>query len=79
MKDNIKRLQKIVGEQLNIESIRVKLDADFVQDLGADSLDVIELIMTIEYEFDLNIEDRYASKIKTIRDVLNYIEEKPKH
>jgi len=79
MKDNIKRLQKIVGEQLNIESTRVKLDADFVKDLGADSLDVIELIITIEYEFDLNIEDRYASKIKTIRDVLNYIEEKPKH
>ena len=74
MKDNIKRLQKIVGEQLNIESTRVKLDADFVKDLGADSLDVIELIITIEYEFDLNIEDRYASKIKTIRDVLNYIE-----
>ena len=74
MKDNIKRLQKIVGEQLNIESTRVKLDADFVKDLGADSLDVVELILTIEYEFDLNIEDRYASKIKTIRDVLNYIE-----
>jgi acyl carrier protein len=77
MKNKIKRLQKIVGEQLNIESTRVKLDADFVKDLGADSLDVIELIITIEYEFDLNIKDRYASKIKTIRDVLNYIEEKP--
>ena len=73
MKNNSKRLQKIVGEQLNIESTRVKLDADFVKDLGADSLDVVELILTIEYEFDLNIEDRYASKIKTIRDVLNYI------
>ena len=63
-------LWKIVAEQLNIESTQVKLDAD--------SLDVIELIIAIEYEFDLDIEDRYAIKIKTIRDVLNYIEEKSK-
>jgi acyl carrier protein len=76
MTDTLKRLQEIVGEQLSIEPNKVNTDADFVKELGADSLDVIELVMAIEYEFDIDIEDRYASKIATVQDALDYIEEK---
>ncbi len=76
MSDTLKRLQEIVGEQLEIEPEKVKPNADFVKELGADSLDVIELVMAIEYEFDIDIEDRYASKIATVQDALDYIEEK---
>ena len=76
MSDIIKRLQAIVGEQLAIEPDKVNLNEDFVKELGADSLDVIELVMTIESEFDIDIEDSYASKISTLQDALNYIEGK---
>lgn len=76
MTDTLKRLQEIVGEQLSIEPDKVNPDADFAKELGADSLDVIELVMAIEYEFDIDIEDQYASKIGTVQDALNYIEGK---
>jgi acyl carrier protein len=76
MGNNFKRLQEIVAEQLAIEPNKVKPDSDFVKELGADSLDVIELVMAIEYEFDIDIEDQYASKIATVQDALEYIEEK---
>ena len=76
MSDTFKRLQEIVGEQLAINPEKVKLNADFIKELGADSLDVIELVMAIEYEFDIDIEDQYASKIATVQDALNYIEKK---
>jgi acyl carrier protein len=78
MSDTLKRLQAIVGEQLAIEPDKVNPNEDFVKELGADSLDVIELVMTIEYEFDIDIEDQYASKILTVQDALNYIEGKLK-
>jgi acyl carrier protein len=76
MSETIKRLQAIAGEQLAIEPDKVNLNEDFVKELGADSLDVIELVMTIESEFDIDIEDSYASKISTLQDALNYIEGK---
>jgi acyl carrier protein len=76
MSNTLKRLQEIVGEQLGIEPDKVKPNADFVKELGADSLDVIELVMSIEYEFDIDIEDQYASKIVTVQDAFNYIEGK---
>ena len=76
MSNTLKRLQAIVGEQLAIEPDKVNPNEDFVKELGADSLDVIELVMTIEYEFDIDIEDQYASKISTVQDALNYIEGK---
>jgi acyl carrier protein len=76
MPDTLKRLQEIIGEQLAIEPKKIKHNADFVKELGADSLDVIELVMAIEYEFDINIEDQYASKIVTVQDALDYIEKK---
>jgi acyl carrier protein len=74
MSDNLKRLQEIIGEQLAIETKKIKHNADFVKELVADSLDVIELVMAIEYEFDIDIEDQYASKIATVQDALDYIE-----
>lgn len=68
------RLQTIVGNQLGIEPYKVRPDADFGKELGADSLDVIELVMAIEDEFEIEIEDIAASKIATIQDALDYIE-----
>jgi acyl carrier protein len=74
MSENLLRLQKIVGDQLGIEPSKVAPDADFGKELGADSLDVVELVMSIENEFDIAIEDEVAGKIATVQDALNYIE-----
>ena len=74
MYNNLMRLQTIVGNQLGIEPYKVKPDADFGKELGADSLDVIELVMAIEDEFEIEIEDIAASKIATVQDALDYIE-----
>jgi len=74
MYNNLIRLQTIVGNQLGIEPYKVKSDADFGKELGADSLDVIELVMAIEDEFEIEIEDIAASKIATVQDALDYIE-----
>ena len=74
MYNNLIRLQTIVGNQLGIEPEKVKPTADFGKELGADSLDVIELVMAIEDEFEIEIEDIAASNIRTIQDALDYIE-----
>jgi len=74
MEDNLKRLQNIVSKQLGIDSGKVKPGADFGKELGADSLDVVELVMAIEDEFDMEIEDQAASQIATVQDALDYIE-----
>lgn len=74
MEDNLIRLQTIVGKQLGIDPSQVKPNADFGRELGADSLDVVELVMLIEDEFEMEIDDKIASKIATVQDALNYIE-----
>ncbi len=74
MYNNLIRLQTIVGNQLGIEPYKIEPNADFGKELGADSLDVIELVMAIEDEFDIEIEDVAASKIATVQDALDYIE-----
>ena len=74
MEDNVTRLQTIVGKQLGIDAVKVKPEADFGKELGADSLDVVELVMAIEDEFDIEIEDKKASQIATVQDALDYIE-----
>ena len=74
MEDNFVRLQEIVGKQLGINPGKIKPEADFGKELGADSLDVVELVMAIEDEFELDIDDKIASKITTVQDALNYIE-----
>ena len=74
MKNNLFRLQTVVGKQLGIEPNQIKPEADFGKELGADSLDVVELVMAIEDEFEIDIEDNAASQITTVQDALNYIE-----
>jgi acyl carrier protein len=74
MSENLLRLQIIIGDQLGIEPSRVKPNANFTKELGADSLDVVELVLKIEYDFDIDIEDQYASQIETLQGALDYIE-----
>jgi acyl carrier protein len=74
MSENLLHLQIIIGEQLGIEPSKVKPNANFTKELGADSLDVVELVMKIEYDFDIDIEDLYASRIETLQGALDYIE-----
>ena len=74
MINNLIRLQTIVGKQLGIDPLQVKPESDFVKELGADSLDVVELVMAIEDEFEMEIEDQTASQIATVQDVLDYLE-----
>ena len=74
MTNNLVRLQNIVGQQLGIEPHKVTPQADFGKELGADSLDVVELVMAIEDEFEMEIEDQSASQIATVQDALDYIE-----
>ena len=76
MSNNLARLQDIVGKQLGIDPSKIKPEADFGKELDADSLDVVELVMAIEDEFEIDIEDQIASQIVTLQDALDYIEEK---
>lgn len=68
------RIIKIVSERLGVDESEVKKEATFKEDLGADSLDVVELVMELEDEFDLEISDEDAEKITTVGDVIDYIE-----
>jgi len=65
---------KLIEEKLEIDSDEIVPEASFVNDLGADSLDLVELIMSMEEEFDIDIDDRDAEKLKTVQDVLDYLE-----
>ena len=70
------KIKSIVADQLGVDESQVTEDASFVDDLGADSLDTVELIMAFEEEFDIEIPDEDAQKIKTVKDVMEYIEAK---
>jgi acyl carrier protein len=70
------RVKEIIAEQLGLEKDDIQLDASFIDDLGADSLDIVEMIMTIEDEYDVEISDDDAEKIGTVQDAINYIKEK---
>ena len=67
------KIQEIIVEQLGVDKNAVTMDTAFVDDLGADSLDLVELIMAMEEEFDMEISDGEAENIKTVADVVNYI------
>ena len=67
------RVQKIVCEQLGVSAEEVKLEASFIDDLGADSLDTVELVMAFEEEFECEIPDDAAEKIQTVKDAIDFI------
>jgi acyl carrier protein len=73
MSDIEAKVKGIICEQLNVAEEEVVLEASFVDDLGADSLDQVELIMAMEEEFDLSIPDEDAETIATVQDAINYI------
>ncbi len=77
MAENIEeKVKKIIVEQLAVDAADVTLQAQFVQDLGADSLDTVELVMALEEAFDIEIPDEDAEKIKTVGEAVNYINAK---
>lgn len=76
MSDVAEKVQKIIVDQLGASADDVKPEASFVEDLGADSLDLTELIMAMEEEFDIEIADEDAQKILKVQDAINYIESK---
>ena len=72
----LEKIKSIVADQLGVDEDQVTEDASFIDDLGADSLDTVELIMAFEEEFDVEIPNEDAQKIKTVKDVIEYIESK---
>ena len=70
------KVKNLVVTQLGVDASKVTSDSSFVDDLGADSLDTVELVMAFEEEFDLEIPDEDAQNIKTISDVVNYLKDK---
>lgn len=75
MSDTFTRVKNIIVDRLGVKEEQVKNEATFKDDLGADSLDVVELIMELEDEFDLEISDEDAEKISTVGDVVTYIDQ----
>ncbi|SDJ73034.1 acyl carrier protein [Sediminibacillus albus] len=73
MADTFERVKKIVIDRLDVEESKVTMEASFKDDLEADSLDVVELVMELEDEFDMEISDEEAEKIETVGDAVNYI------
>ena len=67
------RIKKIVAEQLGVNGAEVKNESSFVNDLGADSLDTVELVMALEEEFDCEIPDEQAEKINTVQEAIDYV------
>ena len=72
----LEEIKEVVVEQLSVNADEIKEDSKFVEDLGADSLDVVELVMALEEKFDIEIPDDEAEKIQTVKDVLDYVESK---
>ena len=71
----VTKITQIIVGQLSVDQEKVKPEASFTEDLGADSLDVVELVMAFEQEFGIEISDDNAGKIKTVKDVIDHIEE----
>jgi acyl carrier protein len=76
MSDVAERVKKIVVEHLGVDEAKVTENASFIDDLGADSLDTVELVMAFEKEFDIDIPDEDAEKLRTVGDAMNYLHQK---
>jgi acyl carrier protein len=75
---NFQKVKEIIVEQLDVQAEQVTEEASFIEDLGADSLDTVELVMALEEHFDIEIPDEDAEKIKTVRDAVSYIDKNVK-
>lgn len=73
MADTLDKVKKIIVDRLDVEESQVVPEASFKEDLGADSLDVVELVMELEDEFEMEISDEEAEKITTVKEVVDYI------
>ena len=78
MMSNFEKVQEIVAEKLGIEKSKITMEASFIDDLGADSLDTVELIMKMEEDFSIEIPDEDAERLKTVGEVVNYLDSKLK-
>jgi len=78
MADIFEKVKDLIVDQLGVDVSKVTPEAAFVEDLGADSIDIVELIMALEEEFGITISDEDAQKIRTVGDAINYIQEKLK-
>lgn len=74
MADILETVKKIIVDRLGVDESKITLEASFKEDLGADSLDIVELVMELEDEFDMEISDEDAEKITTVGEVVKYIE-----
>lgn len=68
------RVKKLIAKELNVKETDIKLESRLSEDLGADSLDAVELIMSIEGEFDVQVSDEAAQNIRTVKDIVDFLE-----
>lgn len=73
MEEIFNEVKNIIVEQLGVEADKVTMEASFIDDLGADSLDIVELVMALEEQYDTEIADEVAEKMSTVKDVVEYI------
>ena len=76
MSDNSEKVKDIIEKELGVEREKLTSEASFIEDLGADSLDIVELVMEFEKEFNIDIPDEDAEKLRTVGDALKYLNEK---
>ena len=73
---HLEKVKELLAAQLNISKDKINADSKIIEDLGADSLDMVEMLMTLEDEFGISISDEEAVNLKTVSDIVNYIEKK---